>query len=247
MDDAHSEPGRPAPWRLSFLILTLLLLTAVVALAIALFLLQGEYSSLQAENKVLHEERGTLVVDDPRRACAIRIPDRFAGPDSRAFRIYIPPGQAYLAVVKINEIPKSGIPEIGEIPDRGAQPAPFKHHDLLLARLEPGEQTLTLGASYRDNRRDYVLTKRWADLDDLSLEVFAETPEDDWPTAAPRNSRLIRSGIEKATTPVDATGRLVLLRTRVQATDGGEGIGSLIEPESDEDLDGVMIWLVQIR
>src|SRR5262245_50475727 len=100
-----ADESQPARRRSSYSLRTLLLLMAIAALSITTYMLYREVGPLRAENKRLNEERGTLVIDDPTRACAIKIPSQFAGPDREAFRIYVPPNHAYLAFVKINDIP----------------------------------------------------------------------------------------------------------------------------------------------
>jgi hypothetical protein len=93
-----------------FSLLTLLFLTAIAALSITVIVLWREVGPLRAENKRLHEERGTLMVDDPTRLHAIKIPSRFAGEGRESYRIFVPKDSLYWAFVAVNDIPKERLP-----------------------------------------------------------------------------------------------------------------------------------------
>lgn len=81
MHDVKKSQGQQSRSHLHlphFSLLTLLLVVAILSLSITVVHLWREVEPLRADNKRLNEERGTLVVDDPSRPHAIRIPERIA-------------------------------------------------------------------------------------------------------------------------------------------------------------------------
>jgi hypothetical protein len=227
-----------------FSILNLLMAMMIVALAITANGLYREVGPLRAENRRLNEERGTLVIDDPARLCAIRIPRRFAGPNRDAFRVYVPPDQEYMAFVQINRIPKAGYPKVDKLPDRAIYVGNYEK--TLFARLTSGESTLVVETTRGVDRRDIVLLRGNADLDFL-LDVSANTPENEWPTATPERYSVFGGGVSKQTTYADKSGRLALLRRRIQAAATSNVRRSYMRQEPKGELDGVMLWLERTR
>jgi hypothetical protein len=238
--DGSDQPETPTQttrrWP-SFSLLTLLLLTAIAALAITVTLLWREIGPLRADNKRLHEERGTLMVEDRSRLHAIKIPDRFAGEGRESYRIFVPENSRYWAFVVVNNIPKEGYPQLKRYPD--------KHGILgsgtnlpLFGRLEPGEHVLTL----RTMR--YSATKADVKLIIDGLDASANTPTDRWPTVVPETYSVFGDGVKGETTRADDSGRLVLKRHRIQAV-SSEGLHASFSRrhEPDYNLDGVMVWI----
>src|SRR4051812_252002 len=105
MEQAPIAPRRSR--RPRFSLLTVLLLMTITGMGISIRQLWREVGPLRADNKRLTEERGMLVIRDPNRLHAIEIPARFAGEGRQSFRVYVPPGQTYLAFVQVNDIPKA--------------------------------------------------------------------------------------------------------------------------------------------
>ncbi len=220
-----------------FSILNLLMAMMIVALAITASGLYREVGPLRAENKQLNEERGTLVIDDPARMCAIKIPGRFAGANRDAFRVYVPPNQQYTAYVRINHIPKDGFPPIDALPSHAGILGSFKK--TLFARLEPGENTVVLMTRERGDRRDIVLIQ--------AFDVSANTPADEWPSVTPETYSVFGGGVQRERTYADASDRLVLLRRRIQAAARSRIYMSYVPPEPAGELDGVMMWLERTK
>lgn len=105
-----TQPTKPP--RARFSILTLLLLTAIVALTITVVLFYRELEPLRSELKKLREETGQLTIVDPSKIHAIRLPTEDDEP--RRYRIYLPPGATYNFNYQANRIPKQGV---GEFPN----------------------------------------------------------------------------------------------------------------------------------
>lgn len=138
--EPQSEPSARRP---RFSLFTLLLLTSITALSITVGLLWREVKPLRVENKRLHEERGTLMIDDPTKLQAIKIPDRFAGEGRVSYRIFVPKGSLYWAFVVVNDIAKEGYPQVERYPMRYSVLGSGTNLPLH-GRLEPGEHVLTI-------------------------------------------------------------------------------------------------------
>ena len=109
------------PWT-RVTLLNLLLLTATVATAVALFSshrtnrhlqmthaereaeMQAELSTILEENLKLRAEQGALTIEDPKKVYAIRMPKLFE--DVWRYRVYLPPGQDYYVAAQVNHLPQ---------------------------------------------------------------------------------------------------------------------------------------------
>lgn len=242
---ASDIPSQDRRLRARFSLLTLLLLTAIVALSTTVAILWREIGPLRTENKRLNEERGTLVIDDPGILHAIKIPKRFAGDSGDSYRIYVPVGQEYLAFVKVNDVPKEGYPTVKNYPRQsliigstGGQ---------LGARLTAGEHVLAIRKLRSSQKRADVLLMFWPKGSKVPLDAPAHSPQDRWPSVEPSPYAVFGEGVESVTTLVDSSGRLVLLRRRIQPVAESEVNNSYATVESDRPLDGMMLWLERVK
>jgi hypothetical protein len=231
--DSRPEPTSRRP---RFSLLTQLFVTAIIALSITVALLWREVGPLRAENKLLHEERGTLMVDDPSKLHAIKIPDRFAGEGRESYRIFVPEDALYWAFVVVNDIPKTGFPKIERYPERYSVVGSGVNLPLH-GRLEPGEHVLTIRTVRRGSARSDV------QLIVDSFDASANTPADRWPTVTPDTYQVFRDGVEGVTTPADASGRLVLVRRRIIGVSEDSLNVTYTVPEPDFPLDGLIMWI----
>ncbi|QDU86844.1 hypothetical protein Pla175_01970 [Pirellulimonas nuda] len=94
---------------LRFSLANLLLLTAIVAMAIALWQNHQKLAPLQEELARLRAETGQLNIVDPELIHAIRVPTEDDQPST--YRVYLPEGRGYGLYYKANGIPPSGVPE----------------------------------------------------------------------------------------------------------------------------------------
>ena len=221
-------------------ILTALLLTTIVGMAIVIVQLWREVGPLRADNKRLNEERGTLVIGDPTQLHAIKIPGRFAGEGRQSFRVYVPPGQTYLAFVHINDVPKAGLPEPKKLPSHAGMLGLFQGR--LFARLGPGEHTVTIKTTHRGKISDIALIVGFADQG-FPLDASAMTPKDRWPTVVPETFKVFGDGVGQQSVAADASNPLVLLRTRIQEVSPESVNVTYTIPEPGGPLDGMLLWI----
>lgn len=200
----------PSRWRLPrFSLLTLLLLVAILALSITVIFLWREVKPLRAENKRLHEERGTLMIDDRSRLHAIQIPSRFAGEGRDSFRVFVPDNSRYWVFLVVNKIAKEGYPKLKRYPREHGMLGSGTNLPLF-GRLDPGEHVVSVQKVRRgDNRWDVQLI-----VD--GLDATANTRADEWPTVEFESFQNFGEGVTHRTTPAKASGRLILKRRRVQ-------------------------------
>jgi len=227
-------------FRPRFSLLTVLLVMALVACGITIWQLWQEVGPLRAENKRFNEERGTLVIGDPNQLHALKIPDRFAGEGRESFRVYVPPGQSYVAFLWVNSIPKAGFPE-------HRKPSDFAGilgggHGRLFGELRPGEHIVTVNTVRHGGKADIAL-----DVD--SLDVSANTTKDQWPTAKPENYTVFGGGVDRTTVAADGAEPLVLLRQRIMGVARETVHVSYVTPirEPDLPLDGVLLWVERAK
>ncbi len=93
----------PATRRPRFSSATLLLAFAIVALALVVILQRREISPLRAELLQLRQQRGQLMIENPARAYAVRVPQ--PDPNLWRWRVYLPPHQKYRLVNVQGTIP----------------------------------------------------------------------------------------------------------------------------------------------
>lgn len=224
--------------RLRFSLLNLLLTTAVVALSLVVYRLGSEVGPLKRDNKKLNEERGTLVIEDGTRVHAIRVPARFAG-NPGTFRVFIPDGRKYVAIVTVNSIPKSGFPAVERRPLRnmilgqGGKNA--------FATLPAGEHQVSLSVEQRKNGARYVRFATTAQ--GFWLDMTVQIPKGTWPETMPETYGVYGDGVRGTTQSVEADQPLVLLRHRVQAVSHETPSVSYTLPEPEHALNGMMLWV----
>ena len=109
----HSPPRSHRLTRFS--LLTLVLLTTIVALGFGLLAsarrnaqLNARNEQLAAENKEFRSELGIFEVEDPAKIHAIRVPTE--GNQPHKYRVYLPTGYRYTQHYKVGEIPVDGVP-----------------------------------------------------------------------------------------------------------------------------------------
>lgn len=99
------------PRRLRFSLLTLLLVTTIVAMGVTIFLQWRALEPMRRELKQLREENGNLWIEDPSKIHAIR------GATDREFyyrfRVYVPQGRSYFTRYGSLDIPLEGTPKLG--------------------------------------------------------------------------------------------------------------------------------------
>jgi hypothetical protein len=215
-------------------LLSALLLMTIVAMAIVVVGLWREVGPLRAENKQLNEERGTLVIGEPAKLHAIKIPARFAGEGRHSFRIYVPPGQTYMAFAKVNDVPKDGLPEPKKLPNHAGILGLFQ--DRLFGRIGPGEHIVTIRTIRHGTKADIYLI-----ID--GLDAGANTSRDRWPTNVPETYHVFGGGVGGTAVVLDRREPLVLLRRRIMAAAQSNVLVSYSMPEPDLPLDGVLLWV----
>lgn len=232
--------------RIRFSITNLVLLTTVIALAITVAMLWREVGPLRRENKRLNEERGTLVIADRTKVNAIRVPAQFAGAKGTTFRVFIPEGRKYLAIVAVNGIPKDGFPEVERRPKgRFVLGQAGKN---AFAELAPGENLITVRLERQGEGPESVwFMVRSPENAMLPLDMFVQTPKDRWPKVMPDTYRNYGGGVRGTTESVKPTETLVLLRRRILAAPQEINEVSYSMPEPDRPLDGMMLWIEPIE
>ncbi len=125
-----SEPDKATDdrhWRLRFSLLTALLVTTIVALAVLVVAQWREVGPLSTEVQLLRDEVGELSIEDPTRLHAIELAtdDR----ETWRWRVWVPAGGAVAAKFKWGDVSRTGFP-----------------HDAAEIDLQPGESVITLRA-----------------------------------------------------------------------------------------------------
>lgn len=88
-------------------LLSAILLTTIVALAIGIAQIWREVGPLRAEVRRLRDEVGALSVADPTKPCAIRV--RTTDEFTWKWRLWIPEGRSYVLKHASDKIPKQGL------------------------------------------------------------------------------------------------------------------------------------------
>lgn len=223
--------------RIRFSLLNLLLLFSCVALAITSYRLGNEIRPLRVENKRLNEERGTLVFDDDTKVHAIRVPDRYAN-NSGTFRVFVPKGKTYVAVVAVNNIPKDGIPEVKRSPPAGMSLGQAGAN--AFASLPPGEHRISLVLRHPRNGCPQII---FSDTEQIGHGISVSFPAGEWPDEEWQGYHLFGDSVGRTTETVDAGQRLVLLRDRREPSDPDSISVSYVRPNPDYPMDGMMLWI----
>lgn len=125
------ENTRP-PRRTRFSLLTLVLLTTIVALAVTVALLYRELAPLRTEVRQLRKETGQLLIDDPSKLHVIGV--ETYNDWAWKWRLWVPAGRTIRFGFAAQEIPKQG-----EFPSPRAlnvPPKPEGREMLVTARIE---------------------------------------------------------------------------------------------------------------
>ncbi len=223
-------------------LLSLLLIMATIALGVTTYKLSQEVVPLRAENRRLNEERGTLQVADPSKVNAIQVPSHFAGqPEGQvSFRVQVPKGKQYVAIVAVNQIPKKGFPEVERRESAGmilgqAGPNAF-------AVLPPGENLVSVGSRWHGGRNHIRFAAKTARTV-IPLSMHLQSPEDRWPAVKPEAFSNYGEQVGRSTESFDPTQPIVLYRRRVQpiSSERLRQTFAIIEPAHL--LGGFMLWI----
>lgn len=106
----------------------------------------------------------------------------------------------------------------------------------MFVRLDPGEHVVSVKTVRRGDRADIYLV-----VD--HLDAGANTKADTWPTMTPDTYSVFNDGVKSKTVAADASGKLVLLRHRVEAAADSAISNSFATVEPDYALDGVILWI----
>lgn len=224
-------------------VLSALLLTTIVSMALVIAHLWHEVVPLRADNKRLNEERGTLVLGDRSKLHAIEIPARFAGECLTSFRIYVPPDQKFAARLFVNNIPKTGLPEHENL---GHSVGILGGSDgKLCAGLEPGERVVTVKTVEWRGKSDISL--ELGDFRNNPLEADAQTPKDRWPTIVPDTYTIYGDHEVRESLVANGSEPLVLKRYRIEQAAHETDMHSWVTPEPDYALDGFILWVERIK
>ncbi len=217
-------------------LLNLFFIITMVALVVVVYRQASELRALKPRVKQLDEERGTLVVADPRLVHAIQVPSRFATNDG-TYRVFIPKDKTYVAIVAVNDIPQTGFPDVARHDSRNMLLGQAGRN--AFARLEPGEHQVSLHVQERDGKA-YV---RFA-ID--GLDMLVNMPPGTWPEVCPLPYAVFGSdSIGNATTTVECGQPLVLQRHRIAAAP--TEFTSFTAPNPPGPVQGMMLWIEPIE
>jgi hypothetical protein len=239
------EANEPTPRRLpQFSLLTLLLMTALVALGAVVVAQQQEVAEMRAEVQPMRDEVqrignevAGLDVIDPEKLYLIAMP--LNGPDEWSYRVHLPAGRRYVVAYQVNKLPLRGAP-----PELAPMPVGDEIGSLLsggYCTFEPGEHVVRL-ALERTNEGKWkvVFMTSQAGAAQPSSITEAELPLNlatDWPEV--RKSALATGGVsgkqQERTLRNGATDQVILLNHR--SFERGAGQSSADAP------DGAMMWL----
>lgn len=226
-------------------LLSLLLLTALVACGIVIAQQAHELEPLRRDNKRLNEERGTLVFKDDQKVQVIRVPDLFTDDPERnqTFRVFIPEGRQYVAVVAVNGIPKEGYPEIERgLPTRMMILGQAGRN--AFATLPPGENQLSIGTQKWPSGQLRIRFAARTTSTRIPLSMSVDSPTDQWPHDKWEAFSTFGDEVGGITRAFDPTERIVLKRYRVEPSYVGDRFDvSFSTHEPDGPMDGYMLWL----
>jgi len=194
-------------------LLTLLLLMTIVAMGLALIKLVP----LRNEVVRLRNETGRLLVSDQTKLHAIQI--KTYTDLTWRWRLFVPTGKTYWLKDQLNKVPLRDFPEI-----TGGWP------------LQPGLQVLTIALRRNDAKQCWDMTTEFVDQDGSASSSITPVYVDSqtWPDG--KHFGTATSGVGATSRMQDEQERLLLLRKRVQLTQGrapplAQGLLSWIEPE----------------
>jgi hypothetical protein len=195
-------------------ILSLLLFTTIVGMAIVILQLWREIGPLRDEVRQLRTDVGKLTIDDPSKIQGIEVPT----PSNRAWlwRIWIPPGQSIFIGCAVGDVPQTGEPT-------GGRTVP----------LDPGENLVSL-TFYRDDG-----DPRWKYRFGQPTAAFPGiVPEgQDWLSWDGRQQHGRTSFGPKPSTIHEFQSKYVIVRERMSRRGGPD------PKDASEPLPGFIIWL----
>jgi hypothetical protein len=210
-----TDPVTSRGKRLRFSLLTVLLLTTIVALTLTIGILYREVRVLRKETSQWRSEYGVLTVDDPSKVHAIQI--RENKDLSWAWRVFIPAGSKINLDYTMRNIPREGFPEsFGGM----RSPASGEHVIRFSIRKDPK-------------------TEQWKSVIETdSTKMFGIVGEE-WFLKSPPWSTLFH-GVGSQTKAEGADGILLLHRLRAFPPDAQGGVA---DPGRDVLCPGFMLWL----
>lgn len=240
-------------------LLNLLLLTTSVALAVGLYRsrednarLEALFGPLQAENKRLRAEQGTLTIEDPKKIHAIRIADPRDGVWS--FRVYLPPGHDYYLAGQANKLPMNGEPpRYGPGPPPGLSTTKSGVSDrggvMTANGCSPGEHLVSIALTRDDQGKKVfraTMTPRTPGSRGAHIGRHIPDVPGKWPAVEldpPDRTKPPISHMERTTAANEQTtrsvdsGPLVLLEKRFMHS------GVMSSDDSDE---GLIVWIGRV-
>jgi hypothetical protein len=198
-----------------FSLLTALLVTTIIAMAIVLAMQWRELGPLRAVVRRLRDEVGELSVDDPTKIHAIQV--RTGDDLLWKWRIWIPEGETVFAHLRWGEISRTGYPK-----SRGS------------TRLQSGENWITLQAVRRQTDGQWMANMQTA-VGGVGQSILKEAAWFDWPGGKMSTS----DGVGFSTRVAESSERhFLLMRHRVGQVDSSTEIS-----RSDAMFPGFIVWL----
>jgi hypothetical protein len=236
----ESRQISPPHWKPQFSLLTTLLLVTIVGLLITVVQLWRAIGPLRYEVGKLRTEQGLLVIEDETKVHAIQLPelDR-AGMETRKYRVYIPHGKEYRAVLALNRIPYSGIAPI-------RRPLPRtklgQTAGALVADLAEGEHLMTVGFVTDSNGVQHIaFESRGPGSMDMPWMIVPD--REAWPIRESGNVAEVNE-VSTTTEMADDKNELVLIRYRRQFQ--AEDAVSFGSYDDGTLADGFMLWIEPI-
>jgi len=210
------------PTRARFSILTLLFITAIVALVLTVVQLYRELSPLRAEVKQLREETGQLAISDPDALQAIAV--ETYSDWAWKWRIWIPAGKAY----SVHYI-------ASDIPERREYPRATRSFDLPTEQ-EGREVVLTARIDRRPTGEFRLALSRGGMTSYLPVPEVASG----WLTEGPKGSSHWGVATSQQTAKLEEPFVLVGIRAFMESPTGS--IPPTPEPATTQ---GVLVWMVE--
>lgn len=215
-----------------FSLLNCLIVMTIVAMAVALWRLNGELLPLRAEVKRLRDEMGHLVVEDESQLHAIQVST--VDSDTWRYRVWVPAGKQYWLCVEKAKIPQQGVPK--KTTSGGSLSIDTGEHliDLLIKPHDEREETLT-GIVMVDGSRRFKGSISERDHDWIENDEVGDRHAG-W------------SGVDLRTETIDPAQPMVLLKYRATAVTNvrrdaeGKVIGYGHE-EIQEPCEGFLVWI----
>ena len=223
----------PRP-RLRFSLLTVLLLTTIVGMAIVLVVQWRELGPLRAEVRRLRDEVGYLTIDDDTRPHAIQIDT--GEPNHWRWRVYIPAQGKYGLHTRRDHIPQRGLPT-------GSGSGGW-------SLLEAGEHRLDLWLKPDRTNGDRLMGRLQVSNGGNSTFTLLERDHDWIFNEETGNSSYGWSGIGEGTRsfPPDRPFELFRLRAddiEILGRDAEGNVNSWSNKTIEEPCEGLMIWIDQ--